>query len=75
MIIQKRTVDAFGYISLIVLVLLFVATLMNLVPKYLQLPLFLLAVVLYLVRVTLRLISLRQQRAIPEEKKTSRDDT
>ncbi len=70
--ISKRTVDAFGYISLTVLVILFIAMLLNWIPRHLQFPLFLVALVLFLVRITLRLLAARQQRLKEQSRPSDR---
>lgn len=71
--ISHRTADAFGYISLILVVLLFISVLTGMLPAYLQLPLFFLALTLYLLRIALRLTSERQRR-LEEEKKAQSNE-
>ncbi len=63
MFISQRTANAFGYIALVILVLLFVLDYgLHLLPPYLRLPIFFLALALFMVRVTLRLLLARRGR-------------
>ncbi len=69
--ISERTVNSFGYIGLTVLVILAVLVWLQLVPDYLQLPVFCLALTLLLVRLTLRLLAQRTKRIAEEESRKS----
>lgn len=60
--------NAFGYIGLAVLVILALLTWLGAIPEYLQLPVLFLALILLLVRVTLRLLAERTKRLEEEEK-------
>lgn len=71
--ISVRTMNAFGYIGLTVLVILALLTWLGVIPQHLQLPVFLLAVVLLLVRLTLRLLAERTKRL--DEQEQSRKET
>ncbi len=62
MLMTQRMVNALGYISLTLMLLLIILTLLNILPQYLQMPIFLLAVALFLLRTTLRLLMQRQRR-------------
>ncbi len=64
MFLSQRTANAFGYIALVVLLLLFVLDYgLHLLPPYLRLPIFFLALALFMVRVTLRLLLARRGRS------------
>ncbi len=67
--ISVGTMNALGYIGLTVLVILALLTWLGLVPEYLQLPLFFLALTLLLVRLTLRLLAQRTKRLDEEASK------
>ena len=54
--------NSFGYIALTVLIILALLVWLHIVPDYLQLPLFFLALTLLLVRLTLRLLAQRTKR-------------
>ena len=69
--ISERTVNSFGYIGLTVLVILAILVWLRLVPDYLQLPVFCLALILLLVRLTLRLLAQRTKRIADEEARKS----
>jgi Flp pilus assembly protein TadB len=60
--VAERTINAFGYIGLTVLVVLALLTWLGYIPEYLRLPVLFLALTLLLVRVTLRLLGERTKR-------------
>jgi hypothetical protein len=60
--ITNRTVAWYSYASLAVMVLLLILMWQRMVPEHWYMTLFGVALVLFLVRVTLRLILARQQR-------------
>ncbi len=67
MFMSQRTANAFGYIALVILVLLFILDYgLHLLPPYLRLPIFFLALALFMVRVTLRLLLARRGRDAAE---------
>ena len=69
MFLNQRTANAFGYIALVVLVLLFILDYgLHLLPLYLRLPIFFLALALFMVRVTIRLLLARRGRAAESER-------
>ena len=60
--INQRIANGFGYLSLGVLLLLFLLDWAGVLPPNLKMPLFFLALALFLVRITLRLILERRRR-------------
>ena len=66
--IERRSVNIYGYISLVVILALLALVWFQLVPKSMYMPLFGVAVVLYLIRITLRLLLERQRRIQEREK-------
>lgn len=73
MVVSQRTANAFGYISLVVLLLLLILVLLGILPDPLRLPLFFLALALFMVRITLRLLIERQKRAAGKNEAESPD--
>jgi hypothetical protein len=60
--ITPRFVNTFGYVFLVIVVGLLLVVWFQLVPRSMYVPLFLVALVLYLIRITLRLVLERQRR-------------
>jgi hypothetical protein len=60
--ITHKAANTYGYISIAVMLVLLVLVLLQAVPKAWHMPLFGVALALYLVRITLRLILARQPR-------------
>jgi hypothetical protein len=60
--IEPRWVNVYGYVFLVIIVAMLALVWFQLVPRPMYLPLFLVALVLYLVRITLRLMLDRQRR-------------
>jgi hypothetical protein len=60
--ITHKAANTYGYISIAVMLVLLVLVLLQAVPKAWHMPLFGVALALYLVRITLRLILARQAR-------------
>jgi hypothetical protein len=60
--LTKKTVDLYGIISVTVMLVLFLLVWFNVVPASMSLPLLLVALALFMVRVTMRLILARQER-------------
>lgn len=66
--ITPRWVSIYGYVFLVVVVAMLVLVWFKLVPESMFVPLFLVALVLYLIRITLRLLLDRQRRLQEREK-------
>ncbi len=64
--IRPSLVRAYGIFSFIALVVLLILVVFRFIPESLFLTVFLIAVVLYLIRLTLRLVLARQQRVDQE---------
>ena len=62
MTITPRLANMYGYISIGAMVLLLVAVLFEWVPRSWYYPLFAVALTLYMIRVTMRLVLARQSR-------------
>jgi hypothetical protein len=60
--LTKQKVDRYGLVSVLVMMLLLVLLWTEAVPSSMRLPLLLVAIALFMVRVTMRLILARQQR-------------
>lgn len=73
--ITPRWVNIYGYVFLFVIVAMLVLVWFRLVPQSLFVPLFLVALVLYLIRITLRLLLDRQRRLEEREKAAAVDPT
>jgi len=67
--LTAKTVEKYGYVSLGIMILLLVLVWLKLVPDYLVLPLFFVAVFLFLGRIILRIVVARR------EKNRTPDDT
>jgi hypothetical protein len=65
--ITPRFVNTYGYVFLVVVIALCLVVWLQLVPRSMYIPLFLVALVLYLVRITLRLVLERQRRVQQRE--------
>lgn len=71
--ITPRWFNIYGYLFLVVVVAMLVVVWFKLVPQSMYVPLFLVALVLYLIRITLRLLLDRQRRVQEREKSASVD--
>ena len=60
--ITPSLANTYGYISIAVMVLLLIAVLLELVPRSWYYPLFAVALTLYMIRITMRLVLARQAR-------------
>jgi hypothetical protein len=69
--IPTRWVNIYGYIFLAIVVAMLALVLYGVVPESMKIPLFLVAVVLYLIRIALRLLLERQRRLQEREKMAS----
>jgi hypothetical protein len=72
--ITPSVANTYGYFSIAVMVVLFILVLMDLVPRTWYYPLLAVAVALYMVRVTMRLILARQARLDQDSKKKDHGD-
>lgn len=66
--ITPRWVNIYGYVFLAIVLVLLVLVWFQLVPASMYVPLFLVALVLYMIRITLRLL-LERQRRLEERQK------
>ncbi len=66
--ITPRWVSIYGYVFLVIVVAMLVLVWFRLVPQSMFVPLFLIALVLYMVRITLRLLLERQRRLQEKER-------
>jgi Flp pilus assembly protein TadB len=62
MFLTHRIANAFGFISLGILIIVFVLRWGGILPEYLFMPIFLVALALFLLRLTIRLIIARRDR-------------
>lgn len=69
--ITPRWVNIYGYVFLVIVVAMLVLVWFRIVPQSMFVPLFLIALVLYMVRITLRLLLERQRRLQEKEKAAS----
>lgn len=60
--ITPKLANTYGYISIGAMVLLLIAVLLELVPRSWYYPLFAVALTLYMIRITMRLVLARQAR-------------
>jgi hypothetical protein len=60
--LNKKTVDLYGIISITVMLVLLLLLWLQIVPRTLSLPVLLVALALFLMRITMRLILARQER-------------
>lgn len=60
--LTPRFVNVYGYVFLGIVLIMLVLIWFKVVPQSMYIPLFMVAVVLYLVRITLRLVLERQRR-------------
>ena len=67
--LNPRWVNVYGYVFLVIVLAMLVLVWFRLVPQSMFIPLFLVALVLYMVRITLRLLLARQRRL--QEKETA----
>ncbi|MBP1691827.1 MAG: hypothetical protein H6Q32_1179 [Bacteroidetes bacterium] len=72
--ITPGVANTYGWFSIAVMVVLFILVLMDIVPRTWYYPLLGVAVALYMVRVTMRLILARQARVDQESKKKEHED-
>ncbi len=70
--ITTKAANTYGYIAIALMAVLLVLVILKLVPQYLNWWLFAVALALYLVRITLRLVLARQAR-IEEQGKDDHD--
>jgi FlaA1/EpsC-like NDP-sugar epimerase len=73
--LNPRWFNIYGYVFLAVVVVMLALVWFQLVPQTLYVPLFLVALSLYLVRITLRLLLERQRRLQERESKQGVDVT
>ncbi|RPH33985.1 hypothetical protein EHM92_08025 [bacterium] len=73
--ITPRWVNLYGYVFLAIVAAMLVLVWFQLVPQSLYIPLFLVALVLYLIRITLRLLLERQRRLQLREAEKGADMT
>jgi uncharacterized protein (DUF58 family) len=66
--ITPNIANTYGYISIAIMVLLLIAVLFELVPRSWYYPLFAVALTLYMIRLTMRLVLARQARLERETK-------
>ena len=66
--LTPRSVNLYGYVFLGIVVVMLALVLLEVVPQSMRIPLFLVALVLYLIRITLRLL-LERQRRVQERNK------
>jgi len=69
--LTPRWVNVYGYVFLVIVVAMLVLVWFKLVPQSMYVPLFLVALTLYLIRITLRLMLERQRRLQEREKETA----
>jgi len=67
--ITPNLANTYGYISIAAMVVLLVAVLFEWVPRFWYYPLFAVALTLYMIRITLRLVLARQARLERGKKK------
>jgi len=72
--LNPRWVNLYGYVFLVIVLVMIALVLLNVVPESMRIPLFLVALVLYLIRVTMRLM-LDRQRRLQEQKKEQGADS
>jgi len=73
--LNPRWFNIYGYVFLAVVVVMLALVWFQLVPQTMYVPLFLVALFLYLVRITLRLLLERQRRLQERESKQGVDVT
>ena len=67
--LTPKAVNTYGYVSIALMLLMVVVILMQWVPRSWFYPLFAVAVTLYMIRITMRLVLARQERVAREERK------
>jgi hypothetical protein len=67
--LTPKAVNTYGYVSIALMLLMVVVILMQWVPRSWFYPLFAVAVTLYMIRITMRMILARQERVAREEQK------
>jgi hypothetical protein len=72
--ITHKAANTYGYISIAIMLVLLVLVLLQAVPKAWHMPLFGIALALYLVRITLRLILARQARVDRQDRPAEKDE-
>lgn len=72
--ITQSTANTYGYISIAVMILLLAAVLFELVPRSWYYPLFAVALTLYMIRITMRLVLARQARLEKEAREEMEDE-
>ena len=68
--LTPKAVNTYGYVSIALMLLMVVVILMQWVPRSWFYPLFAVAVTLYMIRITMRMILARQERVAREEQKS-----
>lgn len=68
--LTPKAVNTYGYVSIALMLLMVVVILLQWVPRSWFYPLFAVAVTLYMVRITMRLVLARQERVAREEQKS-----
>ena len=67
--LTTKAVNTYGYVSIALMLLMVVVILMQWVPRSWFYPLFAVAVTLYMIRITMRLILARQERVARDARK------
>ena len=73
--INSKTVNIYGFVSIGLMTLMLVLIWAGLVPRTMYMPLFLVAAALFMVRITLRLVLARQERVMKHEKELRAGET
>ncbi len=73
--LNPRVINIYGYVFLAIVVVMLALVWFQLVPQTMYVPLFLVALALYLIRITLRLLLERQRRMQERESKQAADLT
>ncbi len=68
--LTPKAVNTYGYVSIALMLLMVVVILMQWVPRSWFYPLFAVAVTLYMIRITMRLVLARQERVARKAQKS-----
>jgi uncharacterized protein YacL len=68
--LTTRVVNTYGYASIALMLVMVAVILMQWVPRSWFYPLFAVAVTLFMIRITMRLVLARQERVVREEQKS-----
>ena len=68
--LTPKAVNTYGYVSIALMLFMVVVILMQWVPRSWFYPLFAVAVTLYMIRITMRLVLARQERVLREAQKS-----